>query len=551
MALRRHAARLAEVSATLVRHGWHPALHFLGLDRFMRRKPSDEGDVAALPPGTLREVLSELGPTYVKVGQLLSTRRDLIPPAYVAELEKLQDAGDPIPQAALMETLAEEIGDVGAVFEHFDYTPLAAASLGQVHAARLAGHGDVIVKVQRPEAHDTIVTDIQILFRLARAFEAASAMAREIGVVRIVEDLAEQLRSELDYGHEGRNADRIRHNLGPDARVRVPEIHWDCTTRRVLVMERFTGCKITQVDRLVAWGLDPKDVARRFALALLRQIFLDGLFHADPHPGNVVVFEDGDIGLLDFGIVIHIDRVTRDRLLDLIVAIHRGDGDRFADSLLLLCRNADRMRRRNEFVQDAEGVLRHYLAVPPADGRVGVTLRDAMSLVLQYRLSMPSEVAALVRAVVAFEGTCKRLDPEFEILDVASGLILEKARQRLGRRELVAAAALSGADAIDLILSGPRLVTDLLSRAAYGRLKLNLEHWGVTEFTEKLDKIANRLSYALVVSACIVGSSILVQANFGPTVGAGWPMIGLVGFGISSILGFGLLWNIIRSGRLR
>jgi len=544
---RRHASRVAEVAAALIRHGWHPALRYLGLDRFRRRDQSE--DETALPASSLRAMLSELGPTYVKVGQLLSTRPDLIPPAYVEELEKLQDQGEPIPLDQVRAVLREELGDPDEAFEDFDPQPLAAASLGQVHRARLRGVGAVIVKVQRPGAREVVETDLEILFQLARALQAASSRARRIDVVSVVEDVASLLRSELDYTAEGRNADRLRSQLAPGAPVRIPKVHWEHTTRRVLVMECLTGCKVTDLGALRAMGLSPERIAEHLASVLLRQIFIDGVFHGDPHPGNVQAFRDGSIGFVDFGVVGHLDGASRKRLLEMLTAIYRGEGEAFAEHLLALCYRNEHVNR-TAFSQDAEAVVREFLALPPEEGRLSVALRNALRIVLKHSLSLPPAVPLLVRCVVSFEGVCKALDPDFEILDLAARMLFEAAASRLNPRSLGVSAMLAGADAVDLLLNSPRMVNDILSKMATGRISVNVEHRGLRDFADRLDKIANRLAYALMVAAALLSSSMLIQLNEGPTF-YGLPIVGLAAFVLCFVLGVELLWTILRSGKLR
>ncbi len=547
MPFRQNAARIAEIARILARHGWESAGRIVGFERGVRGRPH-EGPIV-LPPDRLRALLAELGPTYVKVGQILSTRADIIPQEYVAELEKLQDEGEPFPIEQVREVIEAELGaPPEEIFAEFDPEPFAAASLAQVHAARIEGVGEVVVKVQRPEARRIIETDIQLLYLAARALEATFPQLKRYDLLALTDELARRLREELDFNHEGRNTDRIRENMADVASVVIPEVIWDYCSSRVLVLKRIRGVKVKDEEGLRRLGVDRAEVAQRLAKIMFRQIYVDGLFHADPHPGNVVVFEDGRIGLLDFGLVGYLDRHARDVLVDMLLALRREDPGRFADDLLSLCGEKVEVDYA-AFADDVARVIRGFRSQLPEERKVSAVLRDGLKVFREHRVAVPSEIALLVKTFIVFEGVCRRLDPQFDTLKAAEESVLQVMAGRLEPARLVAALVDTGHDLVELLLDAPRAVGEVLRKAARGEMRVNVLHRGLEEFGARLDRTVNRLAWALVVSACIVGSSILVQADMPPRI-HGYPVAGMISFAVSGALAAVLLWHIYRSGRL-
>jgi len=543
-------SRYAEIGRVLARHGWRSALAYLGLERGLRRREvTVERAEELFPPAAVREILSDLGPTYVKIGQILSTRPDLVPEPYVRELEKLQDSAPPIPSRDVDRVIEDALGrPAGQAFHSFTAEPLAAASIGQVHAARFQGR-DVVVKVRRPGIQHKVEADLDIITGLARRLEHTLPIARKYNVSAVIRDLATFVRAELDFVNEGRNADTLRRSMSGVPFVRVPRIEWSASTSRVLVMERLEGVKATDAEGLRRLNIDRPLVARRIAETMIRQVFVNGLFHGDPHPGNIMVGAGGTIGFLDCGNVTALDSYTRARLLEMLLAMHRCDSAGFADSLLELSVGAEETDRRL-FIHDVDVMLRSYLSGAPGQGRIGRVMRGAMQLVWRHGLMLSAEVGVLVKACLQFEGVCRRLDPDFEVLDLVDGLMLGGLATQLVSRDTAAAAVAAANDLVRLGLEAPRSLGRLVSKAAHGQFTTNVHHRGLDQFAEHLDKIANRLAYSLLVSASIIGSSLLLRAGIGP-LAWGLPVLSLAAFGVSAGLAGVLLWNILASGRLR
>lgn len=550
MKLATQMSRYSEIGRVLARHGWHSALGYLGIERLSRdREVPAERAHELLPPSAVRRILADLGPTYVKIGQILSTRPDLVPDPYVKELEKLQDQAAPVAVEEIRAALEEAFGKpVEEVFDEFDPEPLAAASISQVHTAVYQGRR-VAVKVQRPGIERTIEADFVILRSLAQHLEATWPLARRHDLGGLTSDLHDYIRQELDFAQEGRNADRLRASVGSRPSIHVPRVEWSLTTSRVLVTELLVGAKITDDEGLERLGADRSRLARTLAETMLHQIFVSGVFHGDPHPGNVLALADGSIGLLDLGNVPTLTPRTRELVLSMFLSLHRQDSASFSDALSDLAGADDTVDRRS-FVRDVDRILHEYQTASATEGRIGRVLRRAMSLVLRHGLRLSGEVGVLAKACVQFEGICRKLDPTFEVLDLVDGLLVRSALHGLNPTAVTAATLASANDVWKLAQVAPRSLSQILMKLAHGQFATTVQHAGLDEFGEHLDKVANRLAYSLVVSGSIVGSSILVQAEVGPKV-LGVSLVGIISFAVSGLLGGVLLWNILTSGRLK
>jgi ubiquinone biosynthesis protein len=375
------------------------------------------------PPGTprpvpahLRALLEDLGPTFMKLGQVLSTRADLVPPSFESELARLQDSGPTVPfekiKAAVEHALGAPLHDV---YRDFDPVPIAAASLGQVHAAVLHDASDVVVKVRRPGVVEAIDVDLRILERLAHAVTRRSRLAARYDVDGLVREFATTLRAELDYVKEAKNAETIALEFANNDDVRVPRVYWDATRPSLITEERIRGTKIDDVRALDAANIERVDVARRFADAYLSMVFVCGLFHADPHPGNVFVDAAGRIGFVDFGMVGTVERSTRRGLGTVMLALVAMDATQMADGLLHLgiaCDDID----RPALERDLARMLARYAHLPLEQLHLGPLLAELMNVVRAHRLLLPSDLALLLKTVMMCEGVAAQLDPSFQLV---------------------------------------------------------------------------------------------------------------------------------------
>ncbi len=410
------AGRSRDVAFVLLRHGLDSLLDLFDLRALLRGVRHAPRGAHRSGPVHLRRALEDLGPTFMKLGQVLSTRPDLVPPDYETELARLQDRAPIVPIDEIVAAVEAALGrPVAEVFARFEPIPLAAASIGQVHAATLPDGPDVIVKVRRPGIIDQVKIDLDLLNRLAGVAAHRSALAARYDPAGLAREFGATLLDELDYLHEGRNAELIAARFESDAHVQVPKVFWDQTRVDVITEERIRGIKIDDLGALDASGIEREAVAHLFVDAYLSMVFVHGFFHADPHPGNVFVESTERIGFVDFGMVGSVAPHTGRHLGTIIVALVATDAAGMADGLLRLgiaCDDVDRAA----FEEDLALLLRRYAGAPLEQLRIGPVLRDLMQVVRNHGLRLPSDLALLLKTVMMCEGVAAQLDPSFELV---------------------------------------------------------------------------------------------------------------------------------------
>lgn len=548
----RRLKRYRQIIEVLARHGFGAALAQLDLDYQLRlpgllnrwQRPAN-GLTAA---EHLREAMEELGPTFIKFGQLLSTRPDLVPPAYVEELRHLQDRVPPVPWSAIGVSLEMELGGpTGQFFSTIDPVPLAAASLGQVHAARLLNGQEVVVKVQRPDILTQIEVDLDILYDLARLAQNTQ-IGKIYNLTEVAKDFAVLLRSELNYRREARNADQFRANFAREPHMYVPHIYWDFTTERVLVMEYLSGIKVDDVDALDAAGYDRRAVAHHSARMILKEILVDGFFHADPHPGNLVVMPGEVIGLMDFGQVGYLEPGDRADLMRLYLLIVQGDTLGIVEHLIHMGVASYRVDR-NALQQDIRRLLQKHQGLPLKDIRVAEIMEDITRMAAQYRLRVPGNILALFRVVAMMQGIGFKLDPDFDILTL-SARYARRFQTRLWQPEEWGPTALrSTIDWATLLSRLPRQTAQLLEQAERGQAGLQIYLPDLPDAVGHLDRIANRLALSILMAAFVMALALLI-----PILNLTWPWGWLTwtviaAFAIAVFLAVWLLWSMWRANR--
>ncbi|MCL6594883.1 MAG: AarF/ABC1/UbiB kinase family protein [Firmicutes bacterium] len=453
----------------------------------------------------VRRLLEDLGPTFVKLGQLLSTRPDLVSADILRELEHLQDHVPPEPAAAVRRVVEGELGQkVEELFASFRWEPIAAASLGQVHAATLPDGSHVVVKVQRPGVEPTIQADLAILGDVLRLLGRAANLRDLYDPEALVDEFARGLRAELDYAREGRNAERLRSLLPPGARVVVPRVIWPYTRRRVLTLEAIEGLKPTDPERLRQAGHDPSDVARTLARAILHMVFHDGFFHADPHPGNVAVLPNGRLVLYDFGMVGRLTEDMREAFGDLSVALLRGDTEAVVDavvSLGALPPDLDHTR----LVRDVEELRDRYYEVPLRTLNMGQIVQDIFGLAYRHHIRIPTDFTLLGKCLVTLEGVIQTLDPDLSMVELARPFGTSLMRQRLSPNRLAAKTRRQARTLLEAVDSVPRDAARVLSLLARGRLVVR---WA-TEGDERLGRQVARSARAAVLAAAGLAAAVL------------------------------------------
>ena len=544
---RRHLERYIEIGRILTKHGWESLLSKIGLARIFSLRARRVG----VPPGPVqvRETLEELGPTFIKLGQVLSTRPDLIPPEYASELEKLQDEAPPFPSAEAIRVIEEDFGQpITNLFKSFNETPLAAASLGQTHLAILADGASVVVKVQRPGIRQVIENDLEMLAGIARTLETHFKQARVIGLSDLTEEFTIILHQELDYTHEGRNGDILKQTFANVPAVRIAGTIWDRTTGRVLTSERISGIKITDLQAIDAHKYDRKQIADNLSRAILKMVFVDGVFHADPHPGNLLVLDENVIAFLDYGMVGKLDRELKSFVTMLISEYIQQDSSGFAEVLLAMGSSPGDLDRKR-FTQEIDRLLRQYYGAPLRQVRIGDILRHALRISAKHNLRLPASLSLLVKVLVIVEGIDRQLDPDFDFASAARPFISQSVRDEFKLSTLKEQTYHSLLYLKWLLLELPHRTSEVLDRMAEGAFRVIFKHEGLEGPMHELDRSANRLSFAMMASASIIGSALIISSKVGP-LWKGYSLLGLVGFGLSFILAVWLMISIIRAGKL-
>jgi ubiquinone biosynthesis protein len=500
-------------------------------------------------PHQIRRVVEELGPTFIKFGQMLSSRPDVLPDAYIAEFSALQDHVAPLPFEEVKAVLEAELGRPWTeVFATLDEEPLASASLAQVYGATFPGGEDVVVKIQRPGIREIVKTDLEILAFLAGVMEERFPEVKPIEPRELVEEFAVAVKRELDFSTEAGNADRLRRNTEDLEGVLVPRVHWECTTDRVLVMERLRGIRADDVHALDEMGRDRRELARRLVECFMKQVFEDGFYHADPHAGNVHVSPEGDILLLDCGAVGYLTSDHLNSLAAILIAFNDGDYERVATEVLRLG-GSDELLDVKRFKNDAAAVVGRYYAMPLRYLRIGTMLEEISVLANRNGVRLPRAFILLAKTVVLIEHLARKLDPDLRLLDVAAPFARNLVKARYSPGTLARDLAYGVHDLNYYLTELPREVNVLLKKLLRGKVGIKLEHVGLSNFLNELDRSTNRLSFAVVVASIIMGSALVFAAGAGPTA-FGYSILGVVGFVVAGMLGLWLAFAILRSGRM-
>ena len=497
----------------------------------------------------LRLAFEELGPTFVKLAQILSSRPDILPPDYIGELSKLQDQVPPFPFDDAKCLIEAELGrPLTQLFASVEEEPVAAASLAQVHRGRTMAGEEVAIKVQRVGIKPVIEADIRVLHELAHLAERHIPESRYFEPVRLVDGFARTIRRELDFVREGRNIDRFRVYFADAPTVCIPKVHWDLTSSKVLTTEFINGVKISDLKRLEAGGLDRKAIAVNGADLILREIFELHFFHADPHPGNIFVLDGNVIAPIDFGMTGAIDEETVRQMSGIFLAVMEKDVGALVDILrkIGVIQELDDYRA---FRLELRDLFERYYGVPLGKLDMRGIIEEITPLIRLFRLRLPPEFALITRALLISEGLGRMLYPEFNIIETARPYARKLILQRLDPARHLRDISKAAGDAYAFFKVLPSDMGEILSMIRKGKLAINFEHRGLRNLIDELDRSSNRISFALVIAALIVGSSLIFQTGVGPTL-FGYPVIGLGGFLLASILGIWLLIGIIRSKRL-
>ncbi|MCW5212293.1 AarF/ABC1/UbiB kinase family protein [Desulfobulbus sp. TB] len=557
----RHLTRYRQILRILFKYGFHDLVDYFHIDHYLEsglqiinRKPREQ-IFRYSRPERLRMGLEELGPTFIKLGQLLSTRPDFIPPDYLDELLKLQDNVPPFSYEEVQQIFREEQGkDPDEIFTDFFPTPLAAASIGQVHLARIAVQEpeplirDVVVKVQRPGLENIILVDLEILARIARLMEDNFEEVQGHQPTAIVEEFANSLSREIDFTIELSNIHHFSRLLSGNPNIHIPEVFPELSTERILVMERVNGIKASHVTELKKQGYDLRLITERGANLVMEQIFAHGFFHADPHPGNLFILPGNKICFIDFGQMGRLLLKDRENFTDFVLSMTSGKEDEVVNGILKMTVHTKEVNR-DKLALDISDLVSRYMHLPIGELEVEKIHFELINLLSKHRLFLKPNLYLMFKALATVEGLGMVLAPEVELLALAEPFMKKIKLNRVHPRRLLDDLSATGYQYLSLIRDLPGETRTILAQLRQGRVQLEIKHRGLRPLERALYRISNQIAFAIVLAAQIVGSSLIVLSGIKPRW-HGVPIIGLAGFLIAGIMGFWLLISILRRGKL-
>ena len=512
-------------------------------------------------PVRIRRALEDLGPSFIKLGQLMSTRGDVFPPEYIDEFSKLQDQVPPVSFESIRQLVESELRQpLDELFGHFDTQALAAASVAQVHTALLKDGRKVAVKVIRPDIEKRIRKDIQLMYYFAARIETKFDLGRMLGVVNLVKEFERTIFRELNMLTEAGNIERFAHNFEGVDELYIPEVHWPYTSKSVLVMEHIEGIKMDNVEEIVRHGIDPKEVAMIGLRSFSRQLMAAGLFHADPHPGNTIVMYDGRVGLVDFGIVGYLDEETMQQVAHLFLGYAEHDYDMVMEAFEAAgLINADTMNLKR-FRMDLKDMSEPFYGRSLKTISAKEVYDQVMRLIFKYRIQMPRNLLLLLKTFIQTESLGKILGSDASLLEVTRpyakkllerGYDAQKIFKNVGRDVKTAGGYLRWM---------PKLTHDIFQRLAKGPHRLELDHGGLEQASKKFESGLNRLTLGMVIAASLIAASLILNSTknfmvfefafFGPQRFTVTELLGIGGYIIATFLGLWLVFSIIRSGKL-
>lgn len=549
----KHAKRYQEISNAFIRNGFSYVVYRL-LDKSPSKKSIEaEEDMNLRTIGVkLRTALQELGPTFVKLGQIASTRRDLIPEEITGELEQLQDQVSSFSIEQVRAIIAVELGgNVEEIFTDFHEEPLATASIGQVHLATLQTGEQVAIKIQRPDIQKVVNTDLEILDDLARLMEAKLAWAKTYQIRKMIEEFSKSLFAELDYTIEGRNGERVAKQFTYQPEIHIPRVYWDYSTRKVLTMEYVKGIKVNHLAELDEQGYDRKVLAERLTNAMLYQILIEGFFHGDPHPGNIYVLPDQVISLIDFGMVGKLNEEMKYHLASLVIHLQQSNTKGLVhtfSSMGILPDDID----MNSLYDDIENLQMKYYDIALSKMSLGGAISDLFSVACKHQIQIPVNFTVLGKALLTVEGIVEELDPEFSIMTAAKPFGQTLLKNRYNPKTIAKKSWDQLVENAEMLSDIPKDLKEITTTIKKGKMRLDIHVSEQQVFLQKLDTIVNRLSFSIILLSfsilmvgLIVGSAIAGQA----TVLWKFPAIE-IGSVVATLMFIFMIVSIIRSGRM-
>jgi ubiquinone biosynthesis protein len=512
-------------------------------------------------PQRIRRVLEELGPSFIKLGQLMSTRADIFPPEYIAEFKKLQDQVPPIPFAEIKAVVERELKrPISDIFVSIEEEALAAASVAQVHRAELAEDRRVVVKVIRPGIDKKIREDIRLMYYFAEKIEKSFEIGKIIGFVDLVKEFERSIFRELDMYIEAGNIERFAQNFRDSEELYIPKVFWDYTARSVLVMEHIDGIKMDRVDEIIANNIDPKEIAMIGLRSFSRQLMEFGLFHADPHPGNTVVMYDGRVSLLDFGIIGYLDKETMMQLANVLLGYAEHDYNMIMEALEDAGLISEATVNLKNFRNDLKDISEPFYGRTLKTISVRDVYEQVMRLLVKYRISLPRDLMLLMKTFIQTEALGKILGSDASLLEVTRPYARKLLQRGLDAQKLVHNLGREFRSTHGYLRVFPKLLHDFLKGLTSGKRPIEIRHRGFQEISARMERGMNRLTVGLVISASLIAGSLVLNSSqklleftvdfYGSHTISITALLGLLGYSLATILGFWLIISIFRAGKM-
>ncbi|MBI4686660.1 MAG: AarF/ABC1/UbiB kinase family protein [Nitrospirae bacterium] len=556
----KNVGRIREIVNVFLKHGFGQLIEQINLQRFipLRKKLKAFGYWPPLEkhtiPERLRMAFSELGPSFIKLAQLLSSRPDLITQPYADEFKKLQDEVPPFPAEEATRIIEAELKvSIKDMFSDFTAHPIAAASIAQVHYATLMTGEKVVVKVQRPDIKEIIETDIAIMNSVARLFLKYIPESKIFNPLGIVEEFSKTVKKELNFVEEAKNAARLRRNFLDDPRIHIPQVYPGMISEKVIVMERLEGIRIDNIEGIESQGIEKHAIAKAGTEAYFKMIFEDRFFHADPHPGNMFVLPDGKIGLVDFGIVGWLTPEVMENIANVFIALVDKDFDKLIDQYIELGiiteEGIDIDVLRRELKSDLAEIYEPLYGLTIAEINFAQYLDAITHMSIKHGLRLPSDLMLMNKTLLILDNIARQLEPEFNFINIAEPYATRLLRKQRGPEKIFSQVKKNVSEFSDLFITTPKQLGKLLRKTLRDELSFKINPVGMDRLIRDIDRSSNRMAFSIIVGAITVSSSLLILSGVGGKI-FGMPAMGAIGFFIAFILGIWLLISIIKSGRL-
>ncbi|TCP30020.1 2-octaprenylphenol hydroxylase [Scopulibacillus darangshiensis] len=548
----RHMHRYREIATALAKFGFGYIIKEVGLFHLLSLPKIMTADLNgnAKPLGKrLRLLMEDLGPTFIKLGQLLSIRRDLIPGQLTEELEKLQDDVRPINSTVIKHIIEQELGaSCDDLFDHFDEQCLAAASIGQVHRAVLKTGEDVVVKVRRPKIEIQVEHDIEILRDLAHLIEQHYNWAKHYQIRDIVDELATAIRSEMDYSREGRNTEKIKKQFENNDKIIIPSVYWEYSTKKVLTTAYIDGKKFSELAALPHDNFDKKVLADRLVHSFLNQVLINGFYHGDPHPGNIFFLPENKIAYIDFGQVGMLTNNMKQNFAGLVIGLMRKNTDLLVQTVRQMAVSSDDIDE-NKLKRDLDELRDRYANIPLSEINIGNAIADLFNVTQRYRITIPKDYTLLGKALMTIESIITDLDSDLSMIQLAQPYGKKMVLERLNPKNALTKLWQEVTGITEVIFELPHQLKSTLTNVNKGKAKFEMNIPQIDKLLLKLDRVGNRLSFSITLLAfSIVIVGLIIGATFGNSFLAQIPAIE-IGFVIAFLMFLLLIYSIIRSGR--